>query len=258
MPRRSQQQNRAMLRYRARGAMRTPANRRRAYQKPDPLGDFSKVKKNDISSTFPNFLKNAPFKPRKSVKMVYKDVVGQSAGALGTYGAIKEYRLNSLYDPDKTGVGHQPYGFDQMSSLYNAYKVSGVLVDLKVHATTSNVSFGVMITNPTGTTQSIAGLTSAQVGEKAMARSFFVPDTGTQTKRIKFFLPLNEIFNLTKEQYRVDVDQSSALTSGNPASEVELQFAVADISGGSTANAITEITLTYYSTFYDRIVQPQS
>lgn len=33
------------------------------------------------------------------------------------------FRANSLYDPDYTGVGHQPYGVDQWSSFFNQYYV---------------------------------------------------------------------------------------------------------------------------------------
>lgn len=33
------------------------------------------------------------------------------------------FRLNSLYDPDYTGTGHQPLGFDQWASVYDKYYV---------------------------------------------------------------------------------------------------------------------------------------
>lgn len=38
------------------------------------------------------------------------------------------FSLNSLYDPDVTGIGHQPYGFDQLMALYNHYTVVGARV----------------------------------------------------------------------------------------------------------------------------------
>lgn len=39
------------------------------------------------------------------------------------------FRANSLYDPDKTGVGHQPYGFDQyVPDLYNHVTVLGAKI----------------------------------------------------------------------------------------------------------------------------------
>lgn len=42
-------------------------------------------------------------------------------------GAIASYTFcaNDLYDPNRSGTGHQPYGFDQLMSLYNHYQVIG-------------------------------------------------------------------------------------------------------------------------------------
>lgn len=37
--------------------------------------------------------------------------------------AKQQFRLNSAFDPDYTGAGTQPYGFDQWATLYNHYVV---------------------------------------------------------------------------------------------------------------------------------------
>lgn len=34
-----------------------------------------------------------------------------------------QFRLNSLFDPNFTGAGHQPRGFDQLAALYGRYRV---------------------------------------------------------------------------------------------------------------------------------------
>lgn len=65
------------------------------------------------------------------VKLRYSDTKIFStlgAGLLNNY----VYRANSLQDTDFTGIGHQPYGFDQMSTWYSRYLVYGSKIQLKM------------------------------------------------------------------------------------------------------------------------------
>ncbi len=41
----------------------------------------------------------------------------------GTAPSVQQFRLNDCYDPDYTGTGHQPMGFDQMMTLYATFRV---------------------------------------------------------------------------------------------------------------------------------------
>lgn len=63
------------------------------------------------------------FANSKLVKLRYVDTVTLDAGA-GSY-AVNEFRANSLFDPDKSGVGHQPSNFDRLALLYDRYTVLG-------------------------------------------------------------------------------------------------------------------------------------
>jgi len=53
----------------------------------------------------------------------YSDVVTLTS----TGNAVTNYvfRMNSLFDPDFTGTGHQPYYFDQFATIYQRYTVIG-------------------------------------------------------------------------------------------------------------------------------------
>lgn len=51
-----------------------------------------------------------------------------SAASYGTY----VFRCNGLYDPDLTSTGHQPYLFDQLSSLYDHYMVKASRIKITV------------------------------------------------------------------------------------------------------------------------------
>jgi len=58
-----------------------------------------------------------PLSMRFKTKVRYADSILMNAGA--STPATYVFRANSLYDPDYTGVGHQPYSFDQLISLYD-------------------------------------------------------------------------------------------------------------------------------------------
>lgn len=62
-------------------------------------------------------------------KFTYVDTVGlgSTVGALD----VHQFRANSLFDPDLTGTGHQPFGFDQAALYYNHYDVLSAKITLK-------------------------------------------------------------------------------------------------------------------------------
>lgn len=76
-------------------------------------------------------------KPRKSlplngfptkimVRHKYATTIGLDAptGGIATY----SFRCNSMYDPDRTGIGHQSRGFDEFAVNYNHYTVVGSVI----------------------------------------------------------------------------------------------------------------------------------
>jgi len=62
-----------------------------------------------------------PFPAKATAVMRYSTTLSLDP-ALGLT-APHLFRANSIYDPDFTGVGHQPYGHDTYASIYNHYNV---------------------------------------------------------------------------------------------------------------------------------------
>lgn len=58
----------------------------------------------------------------RRVKLSYCEQIAitEPAGGVGVHQA---FSLNSLYDPNAGGVGHQPVGFDQISAMYLQHRV---------------------------------------------------------------------------------------------------------------------------------------
>jgi len=64
----------------------------------------------------------APVPARMTRLLKYFDLV-QINPSLGGGVSGYSFRLNSVFDPDYTGIGHQPRGFDQFAALYSEYVV---------------------------------------------------------------------------------------------------------------------------------------
>lgn len=72
---------------------------------------------------------------RMTAKLRYADQFQLTWGSVVTENDYI-FRANSLFDPDLTGTGHQPRGFDQYMSMYDHYTVVGA----KCTATFTNES----------------------------------------------------------------------------------------------------------------------
>jgi len=93
---------------------KTNKTRKYALANRNPLGQY-----NPLMSGFPK---------SKVVTMRYADsgeiTLNSTPGAL----SYQKYRANSIYDPDFTGGGHQPMGYDQWNQNYNHYVVLGAKI----------------------------------------------------------------------------------------------------------------------------------
>ncbi len=77
------------------------------------------------------------FPVRKRAYLTYHTNASVFTGSTGTCGTYV-FAANGLYDPDITGTGHQPMGFDQMMLFYYHYTVlySKITVKYRNNSTT--------------------------------------------------------------------------------------------------------------------------
>ena len=86
-----------------------------------------------IASLFDRTFVSYP--PEMVVKMPYYFSTNYSQ-APGIIATGNQFKVNSIYDPDLTGIGHQPLGRDTWAGIYDYYKV----LETRVHVTmTSNL-----------------------------------------------------------------------------------------------------------------------
>lgn len=141
------------------------------------------------------------------IKMVYSDF--RSVTSVVNQGEYV-YRLNSVFDPDFTGVGGQPDGFDQWKTLYNQYRV--VASDIEVQA----VGFTGMGFYAIAATNASTSITSAEeaAGLRHAKGAVFTLGQGFVPK-LKMRVHVGDIIGCSDEAILADNDYAGPIT-GSP------------------------------------------
>jgi len=128
------------------------------------------------------------------------------------------FRANSCYDPDYTGVGHQPMNFDMWSALYNHYIVVGSKITVHYAGdggtSASSQIWGVALTDDVTTTTSPAtlmenGTTKYRIGN--LSSNYGVTRAPNMTKGYsckKFFNIKNPMDNIRTLGAQITADPS--------------------------------------------------
>lgn len=199
-----------------------------------------------------------PFPPTYFAKMRYVETFSLATGVAGVFGTSVKMNLNSLYDPNNSGGGHQPYGFDQIKALYAKYLVSGV----KVHITFTNPNddgmvVAVMAQSSTGV-GSPTGITADIIKEQPLSWTRPINNSGSQVVHFNQYIPLQRIEGLKKVQWIANQSQYGAAVTANPSLMPSITIAAGSDAGSGAAAVTARVELIFYSRFYDRILQAYS
>lgn len=160
--------------------------------------------------------------------------------------------LNSLYDPDRSGIGHQPFGFDQLASLYNRYRVISCSYVVNCYSSASPIRFGTLVTNDLG---AIGAPSASQLAESPYAKfKIQVPGGAISTLRGKCYIPT--LMGRSKTQYMSD-DRYQADVASSPA-ELALLYITANTLVDSNVAYQCTVTLEYTVEYFDRKQLTQS
>lgn len=207
------------------------------------------------SNPFPLIWKNA--------KQHYSETKSYTVGTSGVFGTSNVFNLNSQYDPDQTGVGHQPYGRDQLAGLYGRYKVKKCTIDVSFTNPSAGACLGcaVLVVNPSnGAT--LAGSLYDKIKERPLTWVKILNEGGgTQIVRFRKTFSMYKLLGVTKQQFDADVGIYDALVGNNPDATnglAQLKVAICDMAGGSSATALISVRITMHTDWYQRTTQSQS
>lgn len=193
-----------------------------------------------------------PLPARFITKMKYAEAVTVSASGIAGY----KWNLNSLYDPNRSGAGHNPYGYDQLSALYNRYRVISCRYVVSCISDSVNIAFAVL---PANESLSLIGTVSEARENPRCKYLVQTPTSGGNLKVLKGNVYLPSLVGATKTAYMAD-DRYQAIVGNSPTELAVLNAYAQGLNDDPTFNAqpTFNILLEYTVEWFDIITQDQS
>ncbi len=209
---------------------------------------------------FRGSLSAVPLPTRFRTRLRYSETATFTTGAVGIVGTANLWRLNSLFDPNQTGVGHQPYGFDSFAALYAKYLVRGARWVLT--AMTPGASADVYIHCQVGDSDgflTIVGLTpDAAIERSNVSTAIQSPSGNNRVTTINGSARIHQVAGVSEQAYVGAESLYSALVTANPAKNYALQVAASSPSGAGGEAIVINFFIEYDAEFFEPIGQAQS
>lgn len=179
-----------------------------------------------------------PIPQRYICKMKYAEAVATDAFGRFTF------NLNSIYDPNRTGTGHQPYGRDTLETLYNRYRVISCSYRILAPRNDQTIQLAAQPAN-----EVLSFTTVSEMKENPRSR-YITQSPGGQVIPLssKVFIP--SLVGRTASQYMAD-DRYQADMGNNPSELAILNVMCATGADVPLTNSALNIELVYTVEFFD-------
>lgn len=190
----------------------------------------------------------SPLPDRFFTKMKYATLTTLTT----TTGVVNHlFNMGNLYDPDRSGGGHQPFGRDQFATLYNKYRVYGCKYVVTFHNTSSAYTCDCAVVLKAVTNTSTDMQT---VYEKPYTqfRTLAMNGAASSKATVKGYCNNAKILGVSRLRYGLD-DIYSATAGVAPNTEPYLHIYIKE--RGATSGIVigVSVQLTYYCAWYERV-----
>lgn len=209
-----------------------------------------KVKRKKKSPFINNFFNGFPTKLRAQLKYTEHFNLNSAGAAIDNF----EFRLNSMFDPNLTGVGSQPRYYDQLATadLYDVWLVNNCKYTVTfVNKATHDCLVMTKLANP-NTIQPSTASTLWDFRETKFTQSRILTAVGTTHSKVTFrgTTPIWPLIANSKLSYMADRGSYQGKFDANPVvSAGLLLFASDDPNGSNGCNVDCYVTLHYDATF---------
>lgn len=203
---------------------------------------------------FPKFFRPTAFPPRRMCRHAYSELKTLTGGLLNLFGTEVVYRLNSLYDPNFSGIGDYPADYLEMKALYASYFVKAVVIDLTYTDPSADGVLAAALITPAGSGVSLTSMTVNVADGRPTSDVRPLNNTGMQSVRIQKRFTIAQLEGLTEPEL-AGISGYRSVVGSNPTLTPFLRIAVTNTGASSQPTAAVLVRLTFEAEWYDRIVQ---
>lgn len=159
----------------------------------------------------------------------------------------KIFMANSLFDPDFSGTGHQPLGFDEWMRLYNRYRVHSSSMNCQtINKSTTVTSLPTTVIFSTPNTSAIAGSEEAQeMGDAKEATS----GVSTGPASVRVYAPTKTTTQVLGVRSITNSSEFSGTDSTNPATPWFWRLVVQNFDA-TALNCILDYDISFVAEFF--------
>jgi hypothetical protein len=184
-----------------------------------------------------------------------------TSGTGGIVGTTNTFQLNGLYDPDITGAGHQPYGFDQITPFFSVYTVRRAWATITISGVDDASTYLAWMIQSNNSSSTLASSTLEQVSEYDEMNFLLLGSavSGIPNQQVTIpILDLPKLEGLTWDAYLGNANYRALTASGNPSAGTKLVLGVGNAAGTVSKVATLTIEIFFDSYFEGRKSLPQS
>lgn len=193
-----------------------------------------------------------PFPDKLYTKLKYTDVKDFGTVAVGS----QQYRLNSIYDPDVTSTGHQPYGHDGYQNLFQKYRVHRCDWRVRFVNASSDVPFLCVANQLPDTSTYPTAPQIVLLSETADVKSGLASYRNKECV-LSGTVKIRDVIGMTKQQYNDTIYTTSAF-GASPQQPCILNLGATTSDQSTTARLIMYVDLEYWVEMYENVPQSSS
>lgn len=165
-------------------------------------------------------------------------------------------RMNSIYDPDYTGVGHSCMGYNQMSALYNNYRVYRFKLLVQFMTANDYSSTNSPLWIACLPTRNVTFTNIDTVQEEPLSKAKFYD--ATRGKNVLSYMVNLPAFAGMRAREYVGNEDMSALFGYNPNAALHMQILWQLSAGTSTVPLYFKFRCIYYAELFNPKTTPTS